>query len=343
MLAWHTGYPYSYEMALLPFPQPHLPPSVEPPSTAAGDGGTGADIALQAWLDARVWRGHQMAGRSDQGIGTGFPALDAELPGGGWPKRALTELIALQAGIGEVRLLAPALVSVQRGERHGPGAPPTARPVMLFDPPARLCAEALQALGLDLCELLVVQARTPALPGTDSLWALEQALKSGHVGAVVAWLPPRLSPERLRRLQLAAAAHDGPAFVLREWTAQHRPSASPLRLALQPAGADALRLKLLKRRGPPLEQALRLALPPVLSPLATQRAHRAASAGWVQGERESAWAGSASGDGDDAGGLVDRPGYGPEGGAALGLAVRRRPGGPPPRPLGGATFVEITS
>ena len=53
-------------------------------------------------------------------------------------------------------------------------------------------------------------------PGSDSLWALEQALKSGHVGAVVAWLPPRLRAERLRRLQLAAHSHDGPAFVMRE-------------------------------------------------------------------------------------------------------------------------------
>jgi protein ImuA len=96
---------------------------------------------------------------------------------------------------------------------------------------------------------------------------------------VLAWLPPRLSPERLRRLQLAASAHDGPAFVLREWAAQHRPSASPLRLALQPGGADRLRLRILKRRGPPLAQALLLDLPPVLSPLAAERARRHRSAG----------------------------------------------------------------
>jgi protein ImuA len=101
---------------------------------------------------------------------------------------------------------------------------------------------------------------------------LEQALKSGHVGAVLAWLPPRLRAERLRRLQLAAHAHDGAAFVLRELAAQQRPTAAPLRIALRAAGPDKLNLRLLKRRGPPLEAALRLELPPVLSDLARSRA-----------------------------------------------------------------------
>ena len=54
------------------------------------------------------------------------------------------------------------------------------------------------------------------LPQADVLWALEQALKSGHVGAVLAWLPAPVKADALRRLQLAAQAHDGPAFIFRE-------------------------------------------------------------------------------------------------------------------------------
>ena len=46
----------------------------------------------------------------------------------------------------------------------------------------------------------------------------------------------------------------------------------PLRLALRPGGPDVLSLQLLKRRGPPLESPLTLELPPVLSPIALQRA-----------------------------------------------------------------------
>ena len=103
------------------------------------------------------------------------------------------------------------------------------------------------------------------LPSADLLWALEQALKSGHVGAVLAWLPQRLKADALRRLQLAAQLHDGPAFLFREVDARLKPSAAPLRLLLQGAGIDRLSVRVLKRRGPPLAQPLLLLLPPILS------------------------------------------------------------------------------
>ncbi len=213
-------------------------------------------------LHPALWLAHQVSRQVDRPLASGFGPLDAQLPGGGWPRRALSELLLAHPGVGEMRLLAPALVGVQQRSRL----------VMLFDPPAALCAGSLAHLGFDVEQLLVIQTRGGAVAGNDSLWALEQALKSGHVGAVLAWLPPRLRPERLRRLQLAAQVHDGPAFVLRELAAATRPSAAPLRLALRPGGADVLSVRLLKRRGPPLEAALRLALPPILGATAGQRA-----------------------------------------------------------------------
>jgi hypothetical protein len=92
----------------------------------------------------------------------------------------------------------------------------------------------------------------------------EQALKGGQVGAVLAWLPVNLRADALRRLQLAAQAQAGPVFLFRDALARGRPSPAPLRLLLQPAGADHLTVRLLKRRGPQATQPLRLALPPVL-------------------------------------------------------------------------------
>jgi protein ImuA len=216
-------------------------------------------------LHPALWLGHQLGRSASHAVPSGFAALDAELPGGGWPRRVLSELLLPHAGIGEIRLLAPSLVAAQRAGRL----------VMVFDPPATLSAAALARLGLDVDELLVVNTRSRVIPGSDSLWALEQALKSGHVGAVVAWLPPRLRAERLRRLQLAAHNHDGAAFVLREAAAAARPTASPLRLGLQAGGADRLQLRILKRRGPPLEAPLQLALPTVLSNAARRRSHSA--------------------------------------------------------------------
>ncbi len=236
-----------------------MPPVV---LNAVADAARQGERVAPEQLHPALWLGHQLGRHAAHTSPSGFPVLDTELPGGGWPHRALTELLLDHPGIGEVRLLARGLAAAQGGEK----------PVMLFDPPAQLSAPALTQLGLDVAQLLVITTRTRVVPGADSLWALEQALKSGHVGAIVAWLPPRLRAERLRRLQLAAQAHEGPAFVLRELDARHRPTAAPLRLALRPGGGDVLQLRLLKRRGPPLDALLTLDLPPVLSTVATQRA-----------------------------------------------------------------------
>ena len=200
-------------------------------------------------------------------MASGFAELDAQLPGGGWPAGVLTELLLSHPGIGELRLLAPVLAALQHQRRS----------VMWFDPPAAPCAWALAALGIAVRQLVVVHSRQrqgarEQLPAADILWALEHALKSGHLGAVLAWLPARLPADALRRLQLAAQAHEGPAFLLRGVQARSQPSAAPLRLLLASAGPDALRVTLLKRRGPPLAQPLTLALPPVLSAPARARA-----------------------------------------------------------------------
>lgn len=247
-------------------------------------------------LHPALWRAHQLGRPAGAGLASGFDELDAQLPGGGWPPSSLTELLLAHEGLGELRLLAPVLAAVQAQQRC----------VMWFDPPAAPCAWALSALGLDLQRLVVLHARQalkgPArarLPAPDVLWALEQALKSGHVGAVLAWLPARLPADALRRLQMAAQAHEGPAFLLRDASLRHQPSAAPLRLELASAGPDRLRVALLKRRGPPLAQPLVLALPPVLSGPALARASRVAvapaAAGLAARAAPSAQASPASG------------------------------------------------
>jgi protein ImuA len=228
-------------------------------------------------LHPALWRAAQLGRATASGLATSFAALDAELPGGGWPRQALTELLLPHPGVGEWRLLAPALAGLQRGAA-GAELP---RTVMLFDPPARPCPWTLAALGLDVAQLVIVQGRGQprsragvgaALPAMDTLWALEQALASGQVGAALAWLPARLRGDALRRLQLAAQAHPGPVFLFREVQARLKPSAAPLRLQLAAGLPDQLLLRLLKRRGPPRAEPLALALPPVLCASAHERA-----------------------------------------------------------------------
>jgi protein ImuA len=206
-------------------------------------------------LHPALWRAHQL-GRGREAVhASGYAVLDAELPGGGWPQRALTELLLAGPGWGEMRLLAPALSRLNAAGRG----------VLLIGPPAEPSAEALAQAGFDLGHCVVIQ-------GPDLLWPLEQALRSGQVGAVVAWAPASLRGEALRRLQLAAQSHEGPAFLFRSPAVAPQPSPAPLRLALSGAGPDALSVRLLKRRGPVLESPLRIELLPVLSRTARLRA-----------------------------------------------------------------------
>jgi hypothetical protein len=195
-----------------------------------------------------VWRGDRLAQAPLPTVASGFAALDAELPGGGWPHGALTELLVDGAGIGELSLLTYPLAGIRE----------TGGWSLLVAPPHPLHAPAWAAAGVDLARLAVV---SPA-SGCDALWAMEQALASGAPRAVVGWLPHAQSNDgrALRRLQVAAARSDALAFLFRPIRAAAEASAAPLRLQL--AGEDGqLAVHILKRRGPPLAATIRLALP----------------------------------------------------------------------------------
>ena len=180
-------------------------------------------------------------------LASGFPALDAELPGGGWPRGALTELLAEGEGIGEVGLLLPALATLGAG----------ARSILLLAPPHAVHAPAWAAAGLDLPGLRLVFPRSPR----DALWAGVEALRCGGVAATLLWLDgffrAGLPANSLRRLQLAAGEGGGAAFCFRPARLASQSSPAPLRLQLRAAGRQ-LRVQLLKRRGPPAVQDILL-------------------------------------------------------------------------------------
>ena len=65
-----------------------------------------------------LWR----AGRiepSARAVSTGYPPLDGLLADRGWPKAGLIELLSPRIGIGELRLLGPALAALSVQERKG--------------------------------------------------------------------------------------------------------------------------------------------------------------------------------------------------------------------------------
>ena len=191
-----------------------------------------------------VWRGDELGSADMPVLGTGHPALDAELPGGGWPIGAMTEVLQAAPEAHVWRLLLPVLSRAVE-TRGGP--------VVLIGAPYEPFGPALAAAGLPVEALMWVRSEASAA----RRWACEQALRCADVAGVLAWLPQARVGE-LRRLQLAAAQHEGLLFVFRpESMAQ---SASPARLRLQVVLAEGgqMDVHLLKRRGPPLAMPLTL-------------------------------------------------------------------------------------
>ena len=68
------------------------------------------DIArLPGRVASAIWRGSELGSSQDEVVESGFAALDAELPGGGWPRRALIEVLQPQPTLCEWRLLGASL------------------------------------------------------------------------------------------------------------------------------------------------------------------------------------------------------------------------------------------
>jgi len=170
-------------------------------------------------LRSRLWRGDTRADVALPSEPTGHASLDALLPGGGWPRAALTELLVAQPGIGELSLLVPALARLSRRDAW----------IALVAPPCLPYAPALASAGIELSRLLVIRVHD----GADRLWAMEQALASGACSAVLGW-PTFIRERALRRLQLAAENGKALGFYFSAGEATSS-SLAALRLQLHPA------------------------------------------------------------------------------------------------------------
>ena len=192
-----------------------------------------------------IWRaGETIKDTGLDHVATGFAELDAILPGGGWPAGALTEMLHDQSGIGELRVLIPALARLSQAGRW----------IALIAPPHIPYAPALAAHGVNLSRILLVHPRKDK----DALWALEQALRSGTCAAVIAW-PGKVDNQGLRRLQLAAERGRAWGVLFRQ--AREAETASPAHLRFHLSKEDsALSLELLKCRGGKAHRRIRIDL-----------------------------------------------------------------------------------
>jgi len=189
------------------------------------------DLVLQ---HPGIWRGDRLAQTGDATtLPTGFAELDEQLPGGGWARGALTEILVEREGIGELQLLLPALAKLSAQSEWQAWVAPPHVPY----------APALSVVGVNLKQLLVAQPRTAA----DAWWTVEQTLRSGACSAVLAWLS-KPDERRMRRLQLAAESGRAWGVLFRSASAAQERSTASLRLRLE-ATANGLAVYILKRRG----------------------------------------------------------------------------------------------
>jgi cell division inhibitor SulA len=195
-------------------------------------------------------------------VSTGFAVLDAALPGKGWPRAGLVEILISRVGVGEMCLLLPALAALTQR--------PSARWCAWISPPFEPFAPALAAQGVALERVFVAR-------GESSSWAFEQSLASGACDCVMAWVgkPPaaahsvdsrasaarpsvrsrarknriaELHAREIRRLQLAAERGRTLGVLFRPLRAAREFSNAVLRLLVQPTEQGA-RVTLLKSRG----------------------------------------------------------------------------------------------
>ena len=220
------------------------------------------DVLENLLQNPRVWRGKPggVAGGLPAGLTypTGYAKLDLHLPGGGWPRHALTEILLEHYGAGELKLLMPALARLSNAEEvnfrlDSQVNPAAAHAVNKDDqdtgwiawiaPPFQPYPPALLQWGVNLEHMLIVHPRQ----GVEALWAAEQALASGNCAAVLLWSDV-LDNKTSRRLQLAAEKGRSWAIAFRPLEAAAQSSAAALRLAVS-AGEQGTDVRILKSRG----------------------------------------------------------------------------------------------
>ena len=189
---------------------------------------------LQTLLEnnPRIWWAKDAGRYMMTGTATGYPELDAILPGSGWPANAIVEMVTPQWGIGELQLLLPLMRNITQQKRW----------MLWISPPYVPYAPALEHAGISMDRIIIVQ---PANTHPDSLWSIEKALQSQACDLVLSWLPG-IPNGVIRRLQMAAETGHSLGVLFRQHNVEHSPAA--LRLQLQPSAAG-LHVEVLKARG----------------------------------------------------------------------------------------------
>ena len=182
--------------------------------TDSDNRGSGLNINELLLSDANLWRASDIDKRSH--TGTGYVNLDNILPGGGWPKKGLVEIINQHYGVGELQLLIPLMRSIIKQGKS----------ILWVSPPHIVYAPALLQAGIDTERILVVDETASC---KNALWSIEKALRSKDCGLVLTW-QTWLSFKVLRRLQIAAENGGTLGFIFKRRDNKSSPSSMRLQI-----------------------------------------------------------------------------------------------------------------
>ena len=170
---------------------------------------------------------------------TGSTLLDELLPGGGWPKSGLIEIILPDAYSDAMSVLMPALARISQQRRW----------IALVNPtwPARSQLFTESAVRHE--RVLQVNPH----PGRSALWTAESLLHAGECSVVMAW--PNCRTELMgKRLEKAAARGKALGILFSYAGLQAQPSGVALRIRLE-SGREGNAVYLLDGRGETLAGA----------------------------------------------------------------------------------------
>ena len=170
---------------------------------------------------------------ASQVTATGVDQLDELLPGGGWPKGGLVEIIVPYGCADATAMVLPAL---ERLSRQG-------RWLAMVTPPHSARSAVFTASGINASRLMQVNPH----PGRSGLWTVESMLSSGDCSAVLAW-PVCETGLMDKRLQKAAVAGKALCVLFRYGCVPVHNSCVDIRLKLG-TSATGRALYLINSRG----------------------------------------------------------------------------------------------
>ncbi len=189
----------------------------------------------------------------------GCTELDALLPHGGYAPGSVVEYLRTAPACGACTLVwAAASAAMQTTKGF----------LVVVDTLQHIYPPALASQGIDLAKVVFVRPQSHA----DALWAVDQALRTQAVAAVVSEL--ELFDDRAaRRLQLAAEHGQGRALVLRSSAALRKPSWAEIQWLVKPelsqatTGRRKIQVQLARARGGQAGSRLWLQIDPLTGKL----------------------------------------------------------------------------